>query len=580
MCPALPIRAEGMTLGQLLSGGWFEVPSYQRPYSWTVENELQELWADLMAQVAHAGDGAHYHFFGTLLTVDPAVVPGQKALELLDGQQRLATFVLLLVAIDRELDEIESSDDASPAVRRQAKEMREQIRSLVYRDSVQELRRLKLRAEEDQLLSNILHGNPPGQSKLGDAFQYLHRAVREYSKGSSNLIQDLRGLLRVLVDQSIIIHARCVYGFDPFAVFSTLNARGLPLTAAQILRARMLGLVSNMSSSVQELTKKCWDRVEALGSDGDKFLAYYLAAREGRRIPAKEVVRVFDRSLLANLAKDPGPEDKFGALAAELDEMADLFRKIAKGEWPVSTAQAVSDWRRWRLRLLVRELGVKQALPLILAVSYRKPEALAEVVDVIERAAFVALVCLPNQTRWGDKLFEWAAGINCGRKEPSELPADVRLWFLQQLGNPARALAENIPSQLRYGGKKKTLLRYFLTTLNDFGFPRSTAGRPDEQVVWDLRKIQIEHVSPRALADGISEFDKDKLGNLTPLYGRTNAALSNQPFAAKKTGYRDSPLRMTSHLAEVSSWDSGAIQRREEAMISFAVQLYCRDMQV
>lgn len=578
---ALPIRADCMTLGQLLSAASFRVPGYQRPYSWT-EEEVRELWEDLKAQVVQAGDGAQYHFFGTLLTVDSgeAAVPEGVPLEILDGQQRLATFTLLLIAVDRELEEIEGSGDASAAVRRVAREVRDRIAEMIFRTPERNRRRLELRAEEDQLLSNILHGNPPGQTKLGDAFRNLHSAVRDYAKDSGNLVEDLRDLVSVVLDRSAVIHARCIYGFDSFAVFSTLNARGLPLGAAQILRARTLGLVNGMASNVQDLTRRCWDKIEGLAEEGNRFLGYYLTAREGERIPAKEVVRRFDRTILASLRQDPGAEAGFGALAAELNAMAELYGRISKGEWPVATPRGLSDWRKRRLRLLVRELGVKQALPLILTVSYRSPEDLADVVDVIERAAFVALMCFPNQTRWGEKLFEWAGGVYQDSMDVAALRADVRLWFIQQLGDPERALSENLPIQLRYGGKKKTLIRYFLTTLNDFGFPKPGPGKPDEQAEWDLRKIQIEHVSPRALSDGVPSNDKDRLGNLTPLYGPVNAALSNRPFHEKKSWYRDSPLRMTSQLAELEAWNASSIRKRENAMIRFAAKVFCGDMRI
>jgi len=578
---ALPIRAEGMTLGHLLSGGWFRVPDYQRPYSWTDE-EVRELWEDLKAQVARVDDGAHYHFFGTLLTVDSsqAIAPQNAPLEILDGQQRLATFALLLIAIDRALQEIEVSEDAAPPVRQMAKEARDRVADALYQSREDGPRRLELRAEEDQLLSNILHGNPPGQSKLGDAFRNLHSAVRDYASESSNLVQDLQRLVDVVLNRSVVIHARCIHGFDPFAVFSTLNARGLPLSAAQILRARMLGLVTQMGSGVQQLTKKCWDQIEGLGEDGNRFLGYYLTAREGDRIPANEVVRRFDRTILAQMRRGSGSDEDFGALAAELLETSGLFSRIAKGEWPVETRKPVSAWKKRRLRLLVRELGVKQALPLILAVSYRMPEQLADAVDAIERAAFVALMCFPNQTKWGEKLFEWAAQVHRGEKNPSELPQDVRLWFIQRLGDPERALSENVPIQLRYGGRKKTLLRYFLTTLNDFGFPRPNPGKPDEQAEWDLRKIQIEHISPKSLADGVAMPDKDSLGNLTPLYGPANAAMSNRPFEEKRSAYRGSPLRMTSELAEVDKWNAASIRKRQEHVVRFATKVYCRDMRI
>src|SRR5262249_2264709 len=152
-----------------------------------------------------------------------------------------------------------------------------------------------------------------------------------------------------------------------------------------------------------------------------------------------------------------------------------------------------------------------------------------------------------NQTQWGDFLFERANGVFAGKLAVDSLKADIREFFIQRLGNPSRALAESLPIQLRFNGRKKTVMRYFLTTVNDFGFPKDGGylAKPDEQADWNLGRIQIEHISPRSLEDGISDDDKDRLGNLTPLYGPTNASFGNQPFVVKKDRYRDSPLRMT-----------------------------------
>lgn len=173
----------------------------------------------------------------------------------------------------------------------------------------------------------------------------------------------------------------------------------------------MLGLVAEMPVAVQALTKKAWDLIEAMDEDGDRFLAYYLTMRTGRRTPTKEVVRVFDREVLTPLHKSGSEGSGFGVLAGELFSLGDLYRDIARGNWPQGAAAHASEWRKRRLGLLTQELGVKQAIPLILAACRRSPDALVEVMDVIERAAFVALMCFPNQTKWGDQLFEWAKAV-------------------------------------------------------------------------------------------------------------------------------------------------------------------------
>ena len=74
--------------------------------------------------------------------------------------------------------------------------------------------------------------------------------------------------------------------------------------------------------------------------------------------------------------------------------------------------------------------------------------------------------------------------------------------------------------------------------------------------------------------------DKDCLGNLTPLYGPSNASLGNTPFAQKKQRYLESPLRMTHELDGYESWTVAEIDRREKDMVRFAVAHYCRDLKL
>lgn len=230
---------------------------------------------------------------------------------------------------------------------------------------------------------------------------------------------------------------------------------------------------------------------------------------------------------------------------------------------------------------MTQELGVKQAIPLILAVCFRSPDSLPQVMDVLERAAFVALMCFPNQTKWGDQLFKWAKDVYQQDMDSSALRSEIRFWFLKELaGNPAARLSEYLPVQLRYGGRKKTLLRYFLTTLNDYGYPKPRPGKPDEEAEWDLRKVQIDHISATSVPDGIPAHEKDRLGNLTALYGPVNAALGNTPFEQKRHAYRESPFRMTRALADKDSWNLSSMREREDQLVRFAVALFCRDMQV
>ena len=144
-------------------------------------------------------------------------------------------------------------------------------------------------------------------SALGSAFSRLREHIKVLLGETDDQFGQLQRIVDAVLDRSVVIHAHCKTGFDPFVVFSTLNATGLPLTASQILRARSLGLVSSLSSRVQDETKKAWDSIEKLDEDADRFLQAFLILRTGQRVQAKDVVRTFDRVALASRNL---PEDK------------------------------------------------------------------------------------------------------------------------------------------------------------------------------------------------------------------------------------------------------------------------------
>jgi hypothetical protein len=570
MPEAIPLDAKSSRLGTVLKGTSFKVPDFQRPYSWG-EDQIKDLWDDLLDATL---PGTHFpHFFGTLLTVSADHPLEGGTLDVLDGQQRLTTFTLLLMALDRHLEELESPQ-ASKRVREGIERTRSDMRLALLNNGN---RRLRLRSEDDHLLANLLNGNAVGGT-IGKAFQRLLDHVEALLEKSDDQFGDLQRIADAVLLKSVVIHAHCRAGFDSFVVFSTLNATGLPLTATQILRARSLGLVNQVSESVASETHAAWEAVEQLHADGDRFLQAFLVLRTGNRVQTKDIVRTFDREALRSkdLPYDPGHH--FGSLARELKELVPIYKELSEGKWPTTASTPPDDWHNARVKLLVRWLGIRQLLPLLLATAANKSFDFSAVVRFLERVAFVGLVCLDNQTRWGDRTYQVASKVYSGQMDFHEMVVNIKEFFAVALIDPRERLAARLPEQLRYHGKRKTLIRYFLTTLNDWGFPDTRVPTLDIQASWVLSDIHIDHISAQRGSDLLDDGQRDQLGNLTPLKGKDNATLGNKPFEQKLQAYRQSPLRITRALGSLDSWDFDAVAKREAEMVAFAADLFCMDL--
>jgi hypothetical protein len=259
--------------------------------------------------------------------------------------------------------------------------------------------------------------------------------------------------------------------------------------------------------------------------------------------------------------------------------LAPIYGDLNAGKWPRGVVSP-SEWHEQRLKLLIKTLGVRQLLPFLLASASARPSEFATTLESLERAAFVALVCFENQTGWGEKTFELAAQVYSKGASEEEYLASMREFFALRLLDPAQRFAARLPERLRYANNRKTMIRYFLTTINDWGFPEvaSPWSQPDIQANWVLSDIHIDHISAQRGTDPIDAQERDRLGNLAPLKGRSNMALSNKPFNEKQATYRASPFRITRALGDLPDWTHQALTQRERDMVEFAAVLYCRDL--
>ena len=143
---------ETRLLDFLRSSKQFVIPIYQRPYRWD-ESQCRKLWADLM-RASETPNGAT-HFVGSVVYIQDGLyqVVDQPALLLIDGQQRMTTFLLLIEALARAQGDKELEDDF--AARR--------LRQYYLKDSFQDgdkAYKMLLSATDSLTLKAIIDGKP------------------------------------------------------------------------------------------------------------------------------------------------------------------------------------------------------------------------------------------------------------------------------------------------------------------------------------------------------------------------------------------------------------------------------------
>jgi uncharacterized protein with ParB-like and HNH nuclease domain len=261
------------TFGELCGNGrTYVVPPFQRDYSWGKE-EWEDLWLDVLG-IDEEGD----HYMGYLVlqeTREP------KKSIIIDGQQRITTISLLILAAVQYLN---GRGDA-----KRAEDLKKSY--LSSRDLVRqiEIPKLKLNYNNEYIYGGKLMqldlpqntvGLKPSEKKLIEAYKYFLKQFSEQFKNEST--QSVTEFILSKIDLKLFFTSITVKDdLNAFKVFETLNARGVKLSTADLLKNFLFSIIytPNAGSITQE--EKKWHRInDILGkTDVTTYLRHFWNAR-------------------------------------------------------------------------------------------------------------------------------------------------------------------------------------------------------------------------------------------------------------------------------------------------------------
>ena len=348
---------------------------------------------------------------------------------------------------------------------------------------------------------------------------------------------------------------------DPYLVFESLNAKGLQLTAADLIRNYLFMRLPQNGREQEEFNTGYWEPMQQLlGGQLTSFIWHYLLMREGGNVRQTEVYLEFKK-----LADTQPVEDVLRSLSHYAPFYARILHPVlARPERPaVATALA----RLERLRFTV-------AYPLVLRLyentaSGILPEAaLLQVLALLENYVmrrFMAGRDTMGSNRVMQALTLRVVGLN--PVDSSALLSTITEYLAGQgYATDERVRAALLTDPMYHKGERSTRTKLLLETLNADLNQR-------EQVSTD--QLTIEHIMPQTLsaawraelgpeADDEHRLLLHTLGNLT-LTGY-NSELSNSPFAAKRVLFGQSNVALNAELAAAPNWDGAAIRARGERL--------------
>lgn len=540
----------------------FVIPIYQRPYRWD-EIQCRRLWEDVMRAGEPVADGSP-HFVGSIVYIEANVyqVADQPYLLVIDGQQRLTTFTLLIeaLAVEQERRGTVLPGDFEPR----------KLRHYHLKDTFQDGERAYklLLSETDRVTLKALVDGAPMPDNYSIRIKENYDRFSEWMK-SADLDAMSRGVARVM-----IVDIALERGHDnPQLIFESLNSTGKALGQSDLIRNYVLmDLQHNQQSKLYEEHWRPMELAfgqEAYAASFDGFVRNYLTMKTGEIARLEDVYDAF-KAYAKQCAKDGLA---VASLIADMHRFARFYCRIALGkdEKNKALADVFSD---------IRDLRAEVTFPFLLRL-YGDHEVgilgdgdFLAALRLVEAYVFRRTICnIPTNSH--NKTFSTFARTIV----PDRYLDSIKAQFLSM---PSY---RRFPSDDEFASGIKTRDLYNIR-VRTYWLRRLENHNRKERV--PVEEYTIEHIMPQNenlraewRADlgpnwqTVQETYLHTLGNLT-LTGY-NPELSDRPFREKRDmpgGFRDTPIRLSEELRQLDTWNEDIIKVRADRLAAIAVQAW------
>lgn len=530
----------------------FVIPIYQRVYSWEKE-QCKQLWDDIIK--IGGNDKMNGHFIGSILYVRNGNTHSSPLL-IIDGQQRLTSITLLLIALKNH-----SSDE----VKILEKFSREKIESYLInsnKDGDKKFRLILSESDKDTLLSLIDKNKRKSSEpsvKIVENFELFEKWI---SENTDKLETIFKGLEKLMIVWIALEKGKD----DPQLIFESMNSKGIELTQTDLIRNYIV-----METETEEKQKNFYNRYwRAMEKDFtqnetlfNRFVRHYLTIKTGKIPNEKRVYEAFK-----DYQQKEGIEIE--DLLKDLQKYCGYFCQIAFKK------EADKDLNKALSFLVDLEMDVVYPLLLELYSDYSD--------GVLFKQDFISIIALTES--YLCRRAVCGLGTNSLNKifpsftkkiDKKQYLKSVEKHFGSLKGKqrfPNNDEFKNLFITIDFYKLKKN--KYFLERLENF----------DTKEPVDTQKCDIEHIMPQTLNkecerdlgenfEAIHEKYLHTIGNLT-LTGY-NSEYSNKSFQEKQGmegGFKDSPLRLNQGLRNLESFGEKEIEKRANDLADWALKIW------
>ncbi len=565
------------TIAKLFYGNneQFVIPAYQRRYSWQ-KKQISQLFNDMNNLSPEES-----HFMGTVVCLADNHTAGINKLELVDGQQRMTTLVLILDTIKDKYEEL--------GLKREAERLEDLIFCRDYNGQNDKLVLGDLDKDDFKKIIDLKDTDKIKNKNLYEAYQTIKSNIDKFDE---NMLQDFK---EKLLNKTTIVRLDVSRAKDAFKLFETINNRGLSLSPTDIIKNFLLGHASMIDDETLDKVRKSWTEiiVNMDGQNLDDFFRQYLMNITGKKTTFTMLTDNFKKHYVSSVLQsnllngfDEIEEEIDGVTGrkvspitylSKLRESSLVYSKILNINFEDSDVnKAIRKLEMIRsfasytfvLNLMQRDLDTKTKVKLL---------------EMLQVFMLRRNIC-SYQTGELDELFAKMCLLG-----DENLVTEVKEFMLQDDRMPSDKLFEQSIVTSDFYGQQINRAKCMLEAIEI----SMMVSANEKDVNWD--KVHLEHIIPQTITtkrsrdeeggdwvtylgtNSVEEHPKfvSKIGNMTLLAGDKNIAASNNPFAAKKEIYKNkTEFKITTDLAKNDGFNFDSVTERSKKVAKLSVKIW------
>ncbi len=554
------------TYRKLMGNGLtYRIPRFQRDYSWT-EEEWEDLWMDILGTIKPGGEPAHYMGYLVLQS------DNDKVFDVIDGQQRLTTMSLIVLAVLKNLQRLVDTGKDADRNRQRLDQIRQTY--IGYLDPVTLVSRSKLvlnRNNDTYFQTYIVplghlpvRGFRASEHSLRKAFEWFDKRVADYSAklGDEEGIS-LARLVESLSDKLFFTVITVTDELNAYKVFETLNARGVRLSATDLLKNYLFSVLHKDGQHEHEM-KSLENRWEAMvGRLASESFPAFLPVHANSRFSFVRQTELF-KTIRGKIST----RDAVFDLIRQMEEDVDAYMALTQPEasqWSPALKQSAGE---------LRLFSVRQPFPFLMAARRAFPDPVFE--TLIRASSIISLrynVIGSQPSNEQERVYN-AVAEKLSRRQFTDPKAVLAAMSSIYPGDEAFRSAFAEKSLRTTQSRNKRIVRYILCALEK----RLTGTALD----FDSDSFNLEHILPENPDTGWETFSDDevealvyRLGNLTLLPKGTNKELGNAAYSIKKPAYAGTAFSITKKVAdENADWTPERLAARQKWMANQATAIW------